>query len=51
MYIDWITWSIWFIGFFILVVWIWIPIKEIKTIVRKKRHELADSQDQMRGKK
>ena len=30
MYFDWVTWSIWLIGFFILVVWIWIPIKEIR---------------------
>jgi len=39
MYFDWITWSIWLTGFFILVVWVWIPVKEIKMIVKKKRSE------------
>ncbi len=43
MYFDWVTWSIWLIGFFILVVWIWIPIKEIRTIVMKKKQEMASA--------
>ncbi len=51
MYIDWVTWSIWFIGFFIFVIWIWIPIKEIKVLVRKKKRELVDSHDQSRRKR
>jgi len=28
MYFDWITWSIWSLGFIILVMWIIIPLKE-----------------------
>lgn len=28
MYFDWITWSIWSMGFIILVMWIIIPLKE-----------------------
>ncbi len=51
MYFDWITWGIWLTGFFILVVWIWIPVKEIKTLVKKKHEEMMDLQNQARGKK
>jgi len=43
MYIDWITWSIWLIGFLILVVWIWVPIKEIRAIMRKKRESMPQT--------
>lgn len=28
MYFDWITWSIWSLGFIILVMWIVIPLRE-----------------------
>ncbi len=28
MYFDWITWSIWSLGFIILIMWIIVPIKE-----------------------
>ncbi len=51
MYFDWRIWGIWLIGFFILVVWIWIPIKEIKTIIKKKRHEMVDMDSQAKVKK
>jgi hypothetical protein len=36
---DWITWSIWLVGFVILVVWVVVPIREFKRLVveRKKR--------------
>jgi len=33
MYIDWITWSIWLIGFAILVFWIWFPYREFKQLL------------------
>jgi len=39
MYFDWITWSIWLIGFIILIIWIFIPVKEFKKIVQQKRAE------------
>jgi len=34
---DWITWSIWLVGFIIMVIWILIPVKEFKKLVHKKR--------------
>jgi len=39
MYFDWITWSIWLIGFIIMVIWILVPIREFKKLVQKKRAE------------
>ncbi len=39
MTIDWITWSIWFLGLVILVVWIYVPIKEFKTLLEKHRQK------------
>jgi len=39
MYFDWVTWSIWFVGFIIMIVWILIPVKEFKKLVQKKRLE------------
>lgn len=37
MYIDLVTWSIWLIGFLIMVIWIVVPVKEFKKLVQKKR--------------
>ena len=37
MYFDWITWSIWLLGFIILVMWIIVPIKEFRKL--KKGHD------------
>jgi hypothetical protein len=37
MYFDWITWSIWLLGFIILVVWIVVPLKEFRKLVAEKR--------------
>jgi uncharacterized protein YoxC len=37
MYIDYVTWSIWFLGFAILVVWLIIPIKEIKKLLAERK--------------
>lgn len=34
---DWVTWSIWAVGFAILIIWIWVPIKEFKKIYKKIR--------------
>ena len=39
MYFDWITWSIWLIGFIIMVIWMFIPVKEFKKLVQQKRIE------------
>lgn len=38
MYFDWITWSIWSLGFIILVMWIVIPLKEFFKL-KKDRDE------------
>ncbi len=43
MYIDWVTWSIWFLGLVILVVWIYIPIREFKTLLAKHRKKPSRS--------
>ncbi len=37
MYIDWFTWGIWLIGFIILIVWIAVPVREFKKLVRRRR--------------
>jgi len=41
MYFDWITWSIWLLGFIILVIWIIVPLKEFRRLLadRKKSAE------------
>jgi hypothetical protein len=39
MYFDWITWSIWLVGFIIMIIWIWIPIKEFKQLLAKKKEK------------
>ncbi len=39
MYFDWITWGIWLIGFVILIVWILVPAREFKKLVKKKSAE------------
>lgn len=38
---DYVTWSIWLVGFVILVVWIYVPVKEIRKLLadRKKQPE------------
>ncbi len=36
MQFDWITWSIWLVGFLILVVWIWVPYREFKRLIRTR---------------
>jgi len=39
MYIDWVTWSIWLIGFVRMLIWIFIPVREFKKLVQQKRSE------------
>ena len=34
---DWITWSIWLTGFVILVVWIWMPLRELRRLLHQRR--------------
>ena len=36
---DWMTWGMWAIGFGILVVWIVVPIREFKDMLRRRRGE------------
>jgi len=33
---DWVTWSIWLVGFVILVIWIIFPLKEFVSIVKEQ---------------
>ncbi len=37
MQFDWVTWSIWLLGFIILLVWIWIPVKELKKLLAQRK--------------
>jgi len=36
MQFDWITWTIWLVGFLILVVWIVVPFREFKRLYRNR---------------
>lgn len=44
MVFDWITWSIWLIGFIILIIWIIVPIREFKKLMQNKT--IKDNNDQ-----
>ncbi len=44
---DWITWSIWLIGFIILIIWIVIPYKEFKDLMRKHRNKTENSNERV----
>lgn len=37
MFFDWITWSIWLVGFVILIIWILVPAKEFKELLQKRK--------------
>ena len=39
MYIDWVTWSVWLIGFAILVIWIYFPVREFKNLYKKRKEQ------------
>jgi hypothetical protein len=39
MYFDWITWSIWSLGFIIMVLWIAVPLKEFRKLVREHKRQ------------
>jgi hypothetical protein len=34
---DWITWSVWLIGFVILIVWIVVPLREFNDMRKRMR--------------
>jgi len=36
MAIDWITWSIWLVGFIIMIIWIIVPLREYRDLMRSK---------------
>jgi len=37
MYFDWITWSIWLVGLVILLIWIYVPVKEFRKLLRERK--------------
>jgi hypothetical protein len=39
MYFDWITWSIWSMGFIILIMWIIVPLKEFLKLKKDRAEE------------
>jgi len=34
---DWVTWSIWAIGLLILIVWIYVPLKEFMHLLHERK--------------
>ncbi len=40
--IDIITWSIWLLGFIILIIWIYIPIKEFKKMIEERKEAAVE---------
>lgn len=42
---DWITWSIWLLGFIILVIWIWLPIREFRQLLKDRRTQQAETKE------
>jgi len=40
MYFDWVTWSIWALGVVILIVWIYVPIKEFSQLLRDRKERI-----------
>jgi hypothetical protein len=49
MYFDWITGGIWLMGFIIMVIWIWIPLKEFRKLLLLKRSEHRDKMEKSGG--
>jgi heme exporter protein D len=43
MIFDWFTWSVWLLGFLILVVWIIVPLKEFRKLLAERNKKSADS--------
>lgn len=37
MYFDWVTWSVWLIGFAILIIWIYFPLKEFRRLYKLRK--------------
>ena len=37
MSIDWVTWSIWLVGFLIMVIWILVPIREFRRLLARRK--------------
>ncbi len=42
MYFDWVTWSIWSLGFIILIVWIIVPLREFRKLLREHKRRSAE---------
>ncbi|MFN3694026.1 hypothetical protein [Ignavibacterium album] len=42
MYFDWITWSIWLVGFIIMIIWILVPAREFRKLLQKRRSEQSE---------
>jgi hypothetical protein len=43
---DWMTWSVWLIGFAILVIWIVVPLREFREMRRRLNAEQARDTDE-----
>jgi hypothetical protein len=45
MYFDWITWSIWLIGFVIMIIWIYVPIQEFKKLYQAHKKSKSSNSE------
>jgi len=43
MAFDWVTWGIWSVGFVILVVWIWVPLREFRRLRASRKENVPPS--------
>ena len=39
---DWMTWGIFVIGFVILVIWIVVPVREFRQMLRHRRETMSE---------
>lgn len=46
MYIDWITWGIWLIGFLILITWIYVPIQEFRRMYQEHKRKNEEQKNE-----
>jgi hypothetical protein len=46
---DWVTWSIWSIGLLILIVWVYVPLKEFMQLLHERKVRKEESPSAQSG--
>lgn len=46
---DWVTWSIWTIGLLILIVWVYVPLKEFMQLLHERKVRKEESSSAQSG--